>query len=1109
MSELEVHALRVGAWVSRAGLGLWLDDRRLYRDGQAALKSKIATALDRRRLERDWDQLVDGVAEELLAIPTRHPDLPVDELGASLYALGEHLDLLQFEVLWAWGRDDAVTLEGLIRNTEQEATRAYDVALAMTCAALHGVLARLPDIAEGFSWSTGLAVITDEVRSVMVQAGDRGAHNDLEARYRRFVAGALDRLDRWSVDGPMSHQNLSSAYVSLGVRPRTGSADVVMPIVDALESSRHLLVLGGPGAGKSTLLRWLAIHAAQDEPHASRPRPVPFFVRAAELRDEADPVRQLVLSAVHPVPRPPDEWVRELLTRGSALVLVDGLDEIPVRGRSGGWRWLAEVAKRFPKARVVVTTRPSALPKPSVATLFDVVELAPMDSTQIREFVWHWCEANPNMDDDRRDTLYRMVAENPQVAHLTTNPLMCRLLCELLSRRSTVPSGVSELYKAVWDLRVHHHGHRVATGRHLRLSPREKSALLEQVAYRLVTEKRSEVDRKWVVALLGRELRTMSQVRCSPEEALDELIGPGTVLRESAEGRIEFLHRTFRDYLAAQAAVHQGSVELLVRLSHEEQWDDLVAMAAARLAPDDFEHLMNGLLDRAATEAGYRTRLLNVARECATLRPDLREATLDRIAFLGQSGVAAPASTSPVPRLVVAIDIANYTRRASAHQLAVQGALYDILRGAFDESGCPWETCTVEGRGDGVVVLAPPHADSGLISTLLPQAFARALKRHNAMRSTDGRLDVRMALAQEEPGDRKPGRDGAAVVRAMRMVDSLAVRKALRESIAPLAVILSDPLHKRLGGDEAAAYQLCSVIAKETVMNAWVRTFGGGKQRRSRGLDQRASGLRLPFKAAEVVDRAHADVAQRASTISLDQVMRRAARAVPAKDAWSALHRPGIDVIVELDLAAGRAAWQAEECVRGGAAAVAVPIGPPADFAAVRAAIDVPLLYQDVVVSSYQVHEARALGADLVLLTAAAVVPGALARLVGLVESLGMTPVIDVHTLSEAGQALETGASVICVNARRFGGTTDSEGALDHILPELPLEVVKIARGGIRGPEELVARTGTGLDAVVLDGVFREGTGDPQRAIRQMVSAGELRWEHHQAGGDRPSPHLG
>jgi hypothetical protein len=141
--------------------------------------------------------------------------------------------------------------------------------------------------------------------------------------------------------------------------------------------------------------------------------------------------------------------------------------------------------------------------------------------------------------------------------------------------------------------------------------------------------------------------------------------------------------------------------------------------------------------------------------------------------------------------------------------------------------------------------------------------------------------------------------------------------------------------------------------------------------------------------------------------------------------------------------------------------------GSLADLAAIRAAVACPVLRKDFIVSSYQVHEARAHGADLVLLIVAALDQNQLMGLLERVESLGMTALVEVHTEDEADRALAAGARVIGVNARNLATLEVDRSVFERIAPGLPNTVVKIAESGVRGPHDLLTYAGWGADAVL------------------------------------------
>ncbi|MCA0143520.1 indole-3-glycerol phosphate synthase TrpC [Blastococcus sp. LR1] len=254
----------------------------------------------------------------------------------------------------------------------------------------------------------------------------------------------------------------------------------------------------------------------------------------------------------------------------------------------------------------------------------------------------------------------------------------------------------------------------------------------------------------------------------------------------------------------------------------------------------------------------------------------------------------------------------------------------------------------------------------------------------------------------------------------------------------------------------------------------------------------------------EIVAGVREDLAVREAATPLDQVKAAAQAARPALDALAALRAPGVGVIAEVkrrspskgDLAdIADPADLAAQYAAGGARVISVLTegrrfgGSHADLAAVRAVVDVPVLCKDFIVSSYQVHEARAYGADVVLLIVAALEQNVLTGLLERVESLGMTALVEVHTEAEADRALDAGASVIGVNARDLTTLQVDRSTFEKIAPGLPSEVVKVAESGVRGPHDLISYAAAGADAVLV-GEGLVTAGDARQAVADLVTAG-------------------
>jgi len=255
---------------------------------------------------------------------------------------------------------------------------------------------------------------------------------------------------------------------------------------------------------------------------------------------------------------------------------------------------------------------------------------------------------------------------------------------------------------------------------------------------------------------------------------------------------------------------------------------------------------------------------------------------------------------------------------------------------------------------------------------------------------------------------------------------------------------------------------------------------------------------------SDIVNDVRAAVAAREAVISLDEIRAAAQAAPPPLKAYQALRAPGVAVIAEVKRRSpsrgvlaeiGSPAELARQYQAGGARAISVLTeerwfgGSLADLDQVRAAVSIPVLRKDFVITSYQVHEARAHGADLVLLIVAALEQNALIGLRERIESLGMTAIVEVHDEEEASRALDAGARVIGVNARNLKTLQVDRSVFERIAPGLPSGIVKVAESGVRDAHDLITYAAAGADAVLV-GEGLVTSGNPRQAVADLVTAG-------------------
>ena len=172
--------------------------------------------------------------------------------------------------------------------------------------------------------------------------------------------------------------------------------------------------------------------------------------------------------------------------------------------------------------------------------------------------------------------------------------------------------------------------------------------------------------------------------------------------------------------------------------------------------------------------------------------------------------------------------------------------------------------------------------------------------------------------------------------------------------------------------------------------------------------------------------------------------------------------------------------------------------GSLADLDAVRAAVDIPILRKDFIVTPYQIHEARAHGADLVLLIVAALEQNVLVSLLERTRSLGMEALVETHSRLEALRAMEAGASIIGVNARNLKTLEVDRSTVEQVIDVIPQDVVAVAESGVANAHDVFEYAKWGADAVLV-GEALVTSGDPRASIQDMVSAGQ----HHALRTDR------
>ncbi|GAA2942859.1 NACHT domain-containing protein [Streptomyces enissocaesilis] len=454
-----------------------------------------------------------------------------------------------------------------------------------------------------------------------------------------------DRDDRW--DGP--------------VHP---AAFAPHPADQVLADHERVLLRGEAGSGKTTLVQWLAVSASrQDSGGLGRPddrmaylcHRIPFVLplRTLTRHGERLPAPKDFLAAVgSPLAgEQPPGWESRVLTAGRALVLVDGIDEIPEAERSRTRAWLSDLVDACPGNRWLVTSRPSAVREDWLADEgFTELTLSAMRPAGVAAFIkrWHAAARTGSEDEDTALLAYERqllaaVRAKPDLGRLATNPLMCGLICALhRDRRGFLPLGRKDLYTAALSMLLVRRDRERDMGGVPELREEPQVQLLQRLAYWLIRNGRTEMDRARAESIIADTLPAVPEVAAlgDAKAVFDHFLHRSGLLRQPSPGTVDFVHRTFQDFLGARAAVDEGDFGVLVAHAADDQWEDVIRMSVAHARPRERAEFLTDLIAHgdgpASPTVRTRTHLLAAAclEHAAELSPAVRQEVERRAASL-------------------------------------------------------------------------------------------------------------------------------------------------------------------------------------------------------------------------------------------------------------------------------------------------------------------------------------------------------------------------------------------------------------------------------------------------------------------------------------------
>ncbi|GCE06130.1 NACHT domain-containing protein [Dictyobacter aurantiacus] len=736
MPLLETLMVDVGGSIAKALLTRWLGSNSIVSDATSSvadvLKGSITDRLAQQRARHQFEAIGEKVGESLFPLfETEGAALDEESRTAIAMAVAETLNTASSALLAKHNLEPVEIACQLLKDhpahsyhfssTEEH---LYEQIISESCQYIVDIASQLPRfnermLAEILGRERQLINIAEnivqEVTRLREQQDPQRVAARFELDYRRAVIRKLDELELFGSGMSVTARkySLSLAYVALSLEH-----DVVKPLqeyeershltipdssrksrvvrevtglLQVLAESPYLLLRGDAGSGKTTLMQWIAVQSAlQCFPQELAPwnGTVPFLIRlrqhihVGENCEPRWPVPEDFPGLVAPIiaGSMPQGWVHQQLQEGHAIVLVDGIDEVPIPLRESIYVWLGDLIASYPLARFVVTARPYAANKDDLPARERLKEaqVLPMSPSATEEFITQWHRAiEANLQDlqdlqDLQESANYLIAgirSSRALQQLATNPLLCAMLCVLnRERHQHLPSNRIALYEACCELLIERRDQErrislldypAAT-----LSYEQKSLLLSDLAYWMVRNGQTEVPDdtvdEWMTRHLSRMVGVPNGLKGTDARLL--FMERSGILREPMSGAVDFTHRTFQEFLAAKAIVDENDIPLLVEHAHDDQWREVVLLTVGLASRKVRENLVERLLKRGEVRKRIRAQLYLLAAACTQSvheemnmgiqsRIDRGLATLIPLKSVGQVEAMAAAGTFAVPYL--------------------------------------------------------------------------------------------------------------------------------------------------------------------------------------------------------------------------------------------------------------------------------------------------------------------------------------------------------------------------------------------------------------------------------------------------------------------------
>lgn len=446
-----------------------------------------------------------------------------------------------------------------------------------------------------------------------------------EATYREYESIYRERLiEKYSKveiigsglkDRNVRRYDISSAYVELNCITND-EYDEEIELSQVFSYNNIVWIKGEAGSGKTTFLQWVAVCAAKNEyqkiENIRNTIPIVIGLRSVEWPLNLQDVVNKITGGFGN--NCPEGWILELLKKKRAILLFDGLDEIPQSRREETYSFIENLVEQYSQIKVLLTARNSV--NDYIDCYSAYYEIVPMKIESIKKFILYWHRSILRRDAIVKDekikklqhNLILKIVESQALKVLARNPLLCAMICALnFVNDEQLPDDKMDLYDKCCEMLMDTRDNQRNINNNIyenipSLDYNRKRKILEEMAYWMMNGGVSSESKRNVIEFLEHLIKDTNifgdkKSEYSTESILNFFVERSGIIREPEEDIIDFIHKTFMEFLAVKAICRNCAWSVLVKEACNVNWKETILMCFREMGKDNVEQVLKKLLE--------------------------------------------------------------------------------------------------------------------------------------------------------------------------------------------------------------------------------------------------------------------------------------------------------------------------------------------------------------------------------------------------------------------------------------------------------------------------------------------------------------------------------